>query len=421
MKNAVCNLKAENGNSEVVIGNPLMKLQGDSGIITVPSAYIDGYPTGRRYDRGLADNYIRHTTVGDPPLDPVMEELADLPSQDMHRFIKAGIDEEEDVMRSAPSALRDFFDNLEDPPWFEYESFRPGMRAFHSNTTNILVAFVTGVLIEGFATMIAKSFATTGRVLNRSTARRRLMQNNRHLLELFFPGGLRRDGDGWKLSMRLRFVHAKVRHLLANSNEWNTEAWGIPLSAAHLGFAITVFSMRLMQHSVAVGATFNPEEKDSIIRIWRYAGHVMGVPESILFTDEAHAREIFKIALMCEPEPDHDSATMANALVEAIPLTAGIEDPDEQRDVKALAYRLSRSLIGNRLADQLRFPKTNTFGVLLLYRLKQRLQQLLKSKQSIRSENFTQMLEISVYDEVGLGGMSYRMPDHVHSSKSSPY
>ena len=34
-------------------------------------------------------------------------------------------------MRSAPSALRDFFDNLEDPPWFEYDSFRPGMRAFH--------------------------------------------------------------------------------------------------------------------------------------------------------------------------------------------------------------------------------------------------------------------------------------------------
>lgn len=375
----------------------------------------------RRYSRELADNYIRHTTIGDPVLDPVMEELAGLPPQDLHRFIKAGIDEEKDVMRSAPSALRDFFDNLDDPPWFEYESFRAGMRAFHMNTTNILVAFVTGVLIEGFATMIAKSFATTGRVLNRSTARRRLMQNNRHLLELFFPGGLRRDGDGWKLSMRLRFVHAKVRHLLANSNEWNTEAWGLPLSAAHLGFAITVFSMRLMQHSVAVGATLSQEERDSIIRIWRYAGHVMGVPESILFTDEAHAREIFKIALMCEPEPDHDSATMANALVEAIPLTAGIEDPDEQRDVKALAYRLSRSLIGNSLADKLRFPKTNTFGVLLLYRLKQRLQHLLKSKQSIRSENFTQMLEISVYDEVGLGGMSYRMPDHVQSSKSSPY
>ena len=350
-----------------------------------------------------------------------MEEVSSLHPHDLHRFIKAGIDQEDDVLRGAPQALRDFFNNFEDPPWFDYEAFRTGMRAFHLNTTHILVAFVTGVLIEGFGTLIAKSFATTGRVLHRSTARRRLMQNNRHLLEVFFPGGLRRDGDGWKLSMRLRFVHARVRHLLTNSDEWNHEAWGTPLSAAHLGFATTVFSMRLLQHSVSVGATFTREEKDSILRIWRYAGHVMGVPEAILFASEKHAREIFKVGLMCEPTPDHDSAKMANALVDAIPLTAGIEDPEEQQAVRDLAYRLSRSLIGNKLADHLRFPKTNTFGVLLAYRLKQRFQRLLKSKQSIRSENFCQMLDISVYDEARLGGTSYSMPDHVHSSKSSPW
>ena len=58
---------------------------------------------------------------------------------------------------------------------------------------------------------------------------------------------------------------------------------------------------------------------------------VMGVPEAILFASEAHAREIFKVGLMCEPTPDHDSAKMANALIDAIPLTAGIEDPEEQQ------------------------------------------------------------------------------------------
>lgn len=386
-----------------------------------PSAYVEGYRKARRYDKALADNYIRHTTVGDPALDPVMEEVSSLPPHHLHRFIKAGIDQEEEGLRAAPQALRGFFRNLEDPPWFDYEAFRPGVRAFHLNTTKILVAFVTGVLIEGFATMIAKSFATTGRVLSPLTARRRLMQNNRHLLEVFFPGGLRRDGDGWKLSMRLRFVHARVRHLLANSDAWDADAWGTPISAAHLGFAITVFSMRLLQHSVSVGARFSEEDKESVLQVWRYAGYVMGVPEAILFASEKHAREIFDVAHLCEPAPDGDSATMANALVEAIPLTAGIEDPEEQIAVKDLAYRLSRSLIGNRLADQLQFPKTNTFGVLLGYRLKQRFQHLLKSQQLIRSENFCQMLEISVYDEAVLGAMSYRMPDHVRASKSSPW
>ncbi len=27
---------------------------------------------------------------------------------------------------------------------------------------------------------------------------RRLRQNNRHFLDIFFPGGLARNGDGWK-------------------------------------------------------------------------------------------------------------------------------------------------------------------------------------------------------------------------------
>ena len=66
----------------------------------------------------------------------------------------------------------------------------------------ILGAFVGGVLIEGFMTNISKSFFITGRV--RDQGIRRLQQNNRHLVESFIPGGLERDGDGWKLSLRIR-------------------------------------------------------------------------------------------------------------------------------------------------------------------------------------------------------------------------
>ena len=78
----------------------------------------------------------------------------------------------------------------------------------------ILAAFVAGVLIEGFTTNIAKSFFITGRVRDQGV--RRLGQNNRHMLEIFLPGGLCRHGDGWKLSVRIRIVHARIRHLLNN-------------------------------------------------------------------------------------------------------------------------------------------------------------------------------------------------------------
>ncbi|MDE0037928.1 MAG: oxygenase MpaB family protein [Gammaproteobacteria bacterium] len=387
--------------------------------LQTPGAYVEGYATARGVDAALADAYIRHTRIGDPDLDPVIEDVADLASDRLQRAIRAGIEQDAEALRQAPTSLRHFFeDKVGPPPWLDFEAHAPAVRAFNVNAANVLVAFVCGVLIEGFSTLISKSFATTGRVLNPESARRRLMQNNRHLMEVFFPGGMERDGDGWKLSTRLRFVHARVRHLLANSGAWDVEHYGTPISAAHLGLATTVFSMRLLEHAALVGAVFNEDEQASVMQVWRYAGTVMGVPEGILFVDRDHARRIFEIAHLCEPEPDSDAASMANALIGAIPLTAGIEGEREQRKVMKLAYRLSRSLIGNELADQLEFPKMNTVGSLTAFRVRQRLQRFVQGSQKVRLNNFSQLLDISVYDRPD---DRYRMPDHYLSARSNPW
>ena len=230
-------------------------------MLETPLTYTNGYAKARLEDQALADNYIKHTTMGDAALDPVMEELSSLPPEDLHRFIEGGIEQRDEILSQAPKVLRDFFKDLEDPPWLDFEAFRPGIRAFHANVDLVLVAFVTGVLVEGFSTLIAKSFKITGRV---ASTKRRLHQNNRHMMEIFYPGGLQPSGDGWKLSTRIRFVHARIRTLLADSEDWSHEAWGAPVSAAHLGFAISVFSKRLLECSLTVGASFSKEERERV-------------------------------------------------------------------------------------------------------------------------------------------------------------
>ena len=381
-----------------------------------PSAYAEGYAKARDHDRAAADNYIRHTTIGDPALDPVMEELSSLSPAVLHHFIWAGIEQQDEVLRKAPQALRDFFASLDEPPpWLDYEEFRHGVRAFHANVDLMLVAFVTGVLVEGFSTLIAKSFNMTGRV---SSTKRRLQQNNRQIMDIFFPGGLRRENDGWKLSARIRFVHARVRSLLAKSEEWNHEAWGTPISAAHLGFAISTFSHRLLEYAQQVGARLDLRERASVLGVWRYTGYVMGIPETILYTSGAEAERIYRIAYLCEPPPDADSATVANALIQSIPEIANITDPAERESVINLAYRLSRALIGSQLADRFGYPKTPVVGTLFLYRMKQRMSRALKGGSMVRSGNFTQLLQISAYDDYGL---TYELPDHEKHSLSSPW
>ena len=105
----------------------------------------------------------------------------------------------------------------------------------------------------------------TGRL--REYGVRRLRQNNRYMIEIFMPGGLERSGDGWKLSVRIRLIHAQIRCLLNNSDEWDTEAWGVPLSSAHMGFALAAFSARLLKHMQSLGAKFNDEEREGFMKV----------------------------------------------------------------------------------------------------------------------------------------------------------
>ena len=271
----------------------------------------------------------------------------------------------------------------------------------------MLAAFVTGVLVEGFSTLIAKSFRITGRV---ASTRRRLQQNNRHMMEIFFPAGLQRNGEGWKLSTRIRFVHTRIRGLLANSEDWNHEAWGTPISAAHLGFAISVFSKRLLEYSKMLGAKFSREEEESVLAIWRYSGYLMGIPETILYKTGAEAEKAYRIGYLCEPPPDADSVAVASLLIQAIPAVADVQDPAEQKKLVGLAYRLSRALIGSPLADSFDFPQDRKLATLFKYRMQQRLLRLIRNNQKVRANNFE-----SPQMRVGSGGASSMPPQQRNS------
>ncbi len=387
----------------------------------IPTAYIPGYERACALDPKLASNYIAHTTMGDPEADALMEELSTLPPREASDIIQAGMDNDQDVLRNAPPTVRAFFEKLDTPPdWVDYSAFIPGIRMFHRNSKLILGAFVGGTLVEGFSTNISKSFFISGRLRDQGV--RRLKQNNRHMIEIFMPNGLERDGDGLKLSVRVRLIHAQLRRLLKNSDDWDLEAWGLPISSAHVGFAITAFSARLLMHMKSLGAIIrSDEERRGFMAVWRYSGYLMGIPESILFKTEGDALRLFRVGGMCEPRPELESIAMANSLVNSAPLVIGIEDPAERRNLAKYVFSVSRALIGNELANELMYPPGKTLGILRIFRMQERYQRLLGRLFPKKSENsnfarFTSLLEASAFDEAGI---SYRMPDHVYAEESS--
>ena len=397
-------------------------LQDSAAPEEIPGAYRPGYERARQTDPELAARYIEHTTRGDPLADAAVAAMSEIPQEWIHRLITAGMDEDEAGFRRAPAELRELIAYSAAPPdWFDSRAVYPGCRAFHADSDLYVQALVGSSIVRGFTTLISKSFFETGRLTDHGV--RRLRQNIRQLIEIMMPGGLDRHGEGWKLSVRIRLVHAQVRRLLRKSDEWDEAEFGVPLHIGHIAFASANFSAKVIEAAKRLGAEPTAEESEAFVQIWRYAGYLMGVPETILFRSEAEALDLFRVGYACEPRPEIERIVMANALVNSAPIVIGIKDPRARQNLADYVYRVSRALIGDELADELNYPRQFTWGLLFYLRNKRRLGRRLRAlfphwEARVKVDRFTALVDNSrLRDPM----VSYRLPPKLHSDETQSW
>ena len=389
--------------------------------IKIPSAYQAGYEKASALNPDLAAKYIEHTVRDDPVADAVIESLAPFDHGQVHRFIKAGMDQNAELLAKAPRVLRDFFEELETPPaWFDRDAVLPGHQAFHDYSDLFIPAFFVATL-QNATSLISKAFYTTGRVLS-GYGPRRIRQNTWHFIEIMLPGSLERQSDGWKQSVRIRLVHAQVRRLIRSSGNWDESVYGVPLSAAHMALASANFSATILRYARTLGAQMDDRARNGFMQIWRYASTLIGTPEEFLFEgDEAKTNELSQLAHICEPPPGEESAAITNALVQALPDIAGKIGPKDRQAMVDHTYRVARALLGDELANQLSFPRQPTAGLLTYMRLQSRAYRAFHRMapnvaQKWRKKNFVFLLKASMPDD-----LSYQLPDHLRANKATPW
>lgn len=387
----------------------------------IPGAYAAGYEAARIRDPRLARAYIRHTTVGDPVADAVIRDLGSLSPEEVHDTLAKVLEGPDRSRHGVPDSLLAFVQEARRvPDWFDGRRARVASQAFLRNSDIVLAALVGGSIVEGFSTLIGKSFRIRGRLV--VAAIRRLKHNGMQLVEQYLPGGMEPGGDGWRLTLRARLVHAQSRHLLNNSDEWDQERYGVPLSAAHVLLAGAAFSGRLMRHVAELGGDFTREEREAFVHVWRYAALLFGIPEEILFRDEASAVRTFEIGRMCESPTDLDGIIMANSVVNSAPIIVGVKAPPERRKMARTVTQVSRELIGDELADSLGFPRRKRKVVPWLRfrhrarRMVGRMLPRLAAKQD--RDRFEALMEFASFDEFE---HSYKLPTALHDERSSDW
>lgn len=399
-------------------------MSNSTPILQIPSCYAAGYALARAENQYLADQYMRYTMIGDPQADRAVADIDKITPnmRGSHKIIGGVLKNHLDPPKDTPESLVQLVREASvTPEWFDNELLVTASKAFFRNVDVILGSFAVAAIVEGFSTLISKSFRIRSRVATNGI--RRLKQNILQLTEQFLPGGMYPGGDAWRLSLRIRLVHAQSRKLIKESDEWDIDEYGIPISAAHLLLASATFSGRLMQFVNRLGGDYDEQEREAYVHVWRLTALTMGVPEEILFTDFASSIEAYRIGSLCEPPADEDSIIMANSIINSAPLFIGCSEPKMRKKMALQYYQISRELIGDAIADKLQFPRRRGMKLLPYQRGKRNLQKTFgqvwpswQVRQSVKS--FNQLMEV-----LNLGKLehSYSLPDSVYDDASSSW
>ena len=364
---------------------------------------------------------MRHTTIGDPLADAVVEDLLEFAPDEVHATLARAMDDPSAELPGVPESLLEFMAQANDvPDWYDRRRAMAASRAFLRNSDIVLAALVGGSIVEGFSTLISKPFRIRGRVTTAGV--RRLKQNGMQLVEQYLPGGMDPGGDGWRLTLRVRLVHAQSRYLIDRSDEWNHDKYGMPISAANVLLAGAAFSGRLMRHVAKLGGDFTREEREAYVHVWRYTGLLIGIPEEILFQDEASSLRAFAVGAMCEPPADEDAIIMANSIVNSAPVIVGVSEPAERRKMARVVTQASRELIGDALADTFRFP-TRRRKVIPWMRFKNRGRPIIRKilprwANKMDLDRFTELMAFASLDKMEY---SYKLPTSLYDEHSSDW
>lgn len=319
-----------------------------------------------RFGRGPVDALTDHFNIGD---ELGYRAFAALKREKLgHDAWTKGITEGIDAVESAPSELVDLFRQVDTvPAWVDWSQLRRGSVAYWRPGKLVIMALAYAAIGAGFRTYGgSRELILSRRLIDRDQVGRRLIETLRWAANATKPDGMRRNGDGFRMTMEVRFIHAAVRHHCSRDENWDWNDWGISVDNGSAIYTMgTLFTESVINALHKVGIKYTAQEIDDIVALWRYIGYIMGIPDDINFTDWDDLRRKSEIIRLIEHPADDGCRTLMKSLTDYMceetiegyevlpPFLDKRLSPDQKRQ---LTYGLMRGWAGDDICDQLAVP-----------------------------------------------------------------
>lgn len=212
-------------------------------------------------------------------------------------------------------ALRAFFAEVERrPDWVDDDLLARGGAAARRIGKDGFDILAFGSLLGGYRSGGAlQPLVRTGRF---DDTLNRVGETGQWWLACTAPGGLDRDGDGWRLSVHVRVMHAFVNYQLERDPEWDWEFRGVPINAYDRAGTIGSFSTSYLLQARALGIRVPADDAAAIMHLWSYVGWLMGVEERWLPRTERTGRRVLANIIAGFSAPEDTSRQLGAGLIQ---------------------------------------------------------------------------------------------------------
>ncbi len=231
-----------------------------------------------------------------------------------HQALAHGIDSVE----SAPPALCDFFATVDSvPDWVDFDLINQGARAyrrFGKNAADVLLqlSLLGGYRFGGPTDLLVATGGLTG-----DTTRRRLGETQKWGVAVSEHDSMRRDGEGFQLTVHVRLMHALVNHRFEGGDRWDTATWGLPINQSDQAATLGLFNGALLIGVRSLGVRVTAEDSRAVMHLWKYVGWLIGVNDDWLFDRERDQHAFNYHVLLAQGHITEAGPQLAHGILEA--------------------------------------------------------------------------------------------------------
>lgn len=181
----------------------------------------------------------------------------------------------------------------------------------------------------------------------RNDAPKRLKETADFVWAIMAPNAFSKEGKGFVEILKVRLMHAAVRHYTNLNVAWKSDEYGIPINQEDMAGTNLSFSFIVLRGLRKLGYIINQEEKQSFLHLWNVIGNSMGVEQSLL---PKNLKQAVWLENAIKSEQFRTSAhgkELTASLIEHIKKTAGPKIEIEE------ITGLMNHLLGNDVAEML--------------------------------------------------------------------